>query len=253
MKRFLSTNPYRVLGLSPGASKAEIKKSYKKLALKYHPDRNKSPEATQRFKEISEAYVQLKDGNKNYQQQFQGNPFGQGFNPFENQQFRGQNPFYTSGFQRTGRPGGFVDPFDLFEEIFRNEQQIFQQRGRQKNQRGKQVVLVSTRLEVFSTPNGPVQRKVIEKVHSDGTVTREHEDLSEREETPEEKEMRKKAEEFQKDLEREFKKEVRGAVKEVSKEVGRLAWEAAKNKVKGIGNNIKNGVTRSVSKLFGSR
>ncbi|KAI5633091.1 dnaJ domain-containing protein [Phthorimaea operculella] len=57
---------YRVLGVSRTATEAEIKKSYRKLALKWHPDKNpdNADEATRRFKEISEAYEVLSDESK---------------------------------------------------------------------------------------------------------------------------------------------------------------------------------------------
>jgi molecular chaperone DnaJ len=55
---------YEVLGVSRAASDDEIKKAYRKLALQFHPDRNNSPEATERFKEATEAYQVLSDAEK---------------------------------------------------------------------------------------------------------------------------------------------------------------------------------------------
>src|SRR3989304_1243306 len=55
---------YDVLGVTKDASKGDIKRAYRKLAMQYHPDRNKSPEAEEKFKEISEAYAVLSDNEK---------------------------------------------------------------------------------------------------------------------------------------------------------------------------------------------
>ena len=55
---------YKILGLAKGASDEDIKKSYRKLALKFHPDKNKDPGAEEKFKEVAEAYEILSDPKK---------------------------------------------------------------------------------------------------------------------------------------------------------------------------------------------
>ncbi|AGF85464.1 hypothetical protein QJ854_gp318 [Moumouvirus goulette] len=60
----MSTDLYAELGLTSSASSDEIKKAYKKLAMKFHPDRNKSPDAEEKFKKISHAYSVLGDESK---------------------------------------------------------------------------------------------------------------------------------------------------------------------------------------------
>lgn len=58
---------YEILGVDKKVSTTDIKSAYRKLAMQYHPDRNKSPDAEEKFKEISEAYAVLSDQNKRQQ------------------------------------------------------------------------------------------------------------------------------------------------------------------------------------------
>ena len=88
----MSKNFYDILQINKNVSKEEIKKSYKKLALQYHPDKNKDIDAIDKFKEIAEAYDTLSDDEKrkkydmfgNSDEQFSGDPFS-AFNDIFNQ------------------------------------------------------------------------------------------------------------------------------------------------------------------------
>ncbi|KAM7121529.1 dnaJ homolog subfamily B member 9 [Molossus nigricans] len=59
-----SKSYYDILGLPKSASERQIKKAFHKLAMKYHPDKNKSPDAEAKFREIAEAYETLSDANR---------------------------------------------------------------------------------------------------------------------------------------------------------------------------------------------
>ena len=97
---------YKILGVSKSASQDEIKKSYRKLALKYHPDRNKDDKTAEaKFKEISEAYAVLSDSEKKKQYDMFG---AEGFqNKFSQEDiFRGfdfNSIFNEFGFGGRGR------------------------------------------------------------------------------------------------------------------------------------------------------
>jgi molecular chaperone DnaJ len=106
---------YEVLGVPKNAGADEIKSAYRRLALKFHPDRNKEPEAAERFKEISEAYAVLSDPKKREQYDSYGHA---GFDQMYSQEdiFRGAD---FSDFDEVFRSFGF-DPFGgMFGSMFR--------------------------------------------------------------------------------------------------------------------------------------
>ncbi len=123
----MAASYYDVLGVPKGATTAQIKSAYRKLALKWHPDRNKDAGAESKFKEINQAYEVLSDsqkkqtydqvGHDNFTSRGasgqQGNPFsGNQGGPFSYTYTSSGNPFEGfSGFEGS-------DPFDIFEQFF---------------------------------------------------------------------------------------------------------------------------------------
>jgi molecular chaperone DnaJ len=110
---------YQILGVSENASDDEIKKAYRKLAKKYHPDANPGDkQAENRFKEISEAHEVLSDKNKRAQFD-QMRRFGGGFGGARpGAEFGGQGVHFEDLSSMFGQSGGFGSLADIFSSIF---------------------------------------------------------------------------------------------------------------------------------------
>jgi molecular chaperone DnaJ len=99
---------YDILGIPKSASKDDIKNAYRKLALQYHPDRNKAAGSEEKFKEISEAYAVLSDDEKRKRYDTYGHVGSE-------EVFRGSEANFDEIFKDMGFGGGFRD---IFEQIF---------------------------------------------------------------------------------------------------------------------------------------
>jgi molecular chaperone DnaJ len=126
---------YEVLGLQKDASTEEIKSAYRKLALQYHPDRNKQPGAEEKFKKISEAYAVLSDQEKRTRYDTVGHVE-------EGEAFRGSEANFEEVFRDIGF-GGFRD---IFEHLFAGARRsgfgedLFGGFGGFRRQRGRDLV-----------------------------------------------------------------------------------------------------------------
>lgn len=134
---------YKLLGVGKGATKEEIKKAYKKLALKFHPDRaaeEKKKEYEEKFKEINEAASVLGDDKKRQQyDQFGAAGVGNG----------GHRGFDNSDFMSQFRSGNFGDFGDIFDSLFGGGG-----RGRgTRPQRGSDL-LYETEITLLEATNG---------------------------------------------------------------------------------------------------
>ncbi|MBI4144038.1 molecular chaperone DnaJ [Candidatus Woesearchaeota archaeon] len=113
---------YKTLGVPQNATKEEIKQAYKRLAKQYHPDINKDPEASEKFKEISEAAAILGDDKKREQYDNFGTTQGQNFEGFDFSGFGSfddivENMFSGFGFNFGGRKNRGEHGADLQAEV----------------------------------------------------------------------------------------------------------------------------------------
>lgn len=172
VKQMANKDYYNILGVSESASDQEIKRAYRELAKKYHPDKHQGDKtAEERFKEISEAYAVLSDSKKRAQYD-QMRRFGGGGGGFQGDfDFQDLSSIFGGGFRgrRSAGGGGFGD---IFSDLFGGG---FSQQPRKGNditaeltvpfdvavKGGKQIVEVNGRRLSVNIPAGADEGKKI--------------------------------------------------------------------------------------------
>jgi curved DNA-binding protein len=165
---------YAIMGVDKNATQDELKRAYRKLARKFHPDVSKEPDAEQKFKELGEAYEVLKDPEKRaaYDQLGTNWQAGQDFHP---------PPDWDAGFEFSG--GGFTsgdsaDYSDFFDSLFghADARQTYRRTGgihaRGEDHHAKIVIDIedayhgATRMITLKVPMLDTQGHIITREHS---------------------------------------------------------------------------------------
>jgi len=189
----MTSDPYKLLGVSQGASEEEITKAYRRLARKYHPDVNQgSPEAAKKMTEINAAYEQIKSGAVNqpytggrgYEQAQSGtqnadDPFGFGFNPFEGFGFFGgqQRASEYDQIRSFISRGYFKQALDMLDDIADRSAKWFYYSALANSNCGNNITaLKHAKTAVQMEPDNQDYLRVLSQIESGGRVYRQRSD-----------------------------------------------------------------------------
>ena len=171
------TDPYKVLGVSPGATDDEIKKAYRKLAMKYHPDRNPGDEAAaKKMQEINAAYDQLTNPEK-HRTSYGGQSYGGGYGGYGYDPFGGSQQTSDDRYQQAAeqyiRFGRFREALNALAACSEKNARWYYLSAIANNELGNQVTaLEHIRRAVSMDPSNSEYLQALDIIQQGGSMYR---------------------------------------------------------------------------------